>query len=91
MARRNRKIRHISDISTHRQLCEARESLDRKLWYVEQRLADDLADTFSPESLLELIAPPGSAADRFIGNIRMGMATLRGVVNAVEYFSSRRR
>jgi hypothetical protein len=90
MARRSRKVRYIGDIYTHRELREMRMRLDAKLWYVEQKLAGDVAYVFSFDNLVELIAPPGSMADRVVGFVRMALATLRGVAKGVEHYRGRR-
>jgi hypothetical protein len=90
MTRRSRKVRHIGDISTHRELTEMRERLTAKIRTAERRLAYDIEDTFSVDNLLELVAPPGSFVWRIVDGIRMGLATVRGVVNAIDYFRENR-
>jgi hypothetical protein len=90
MARKkNRRVRSFSEISTYRELREVRTRLDMKLWYAEQRLSDRLVRAFSAENLLSLIAPPGSLIDNIIVGIGKGMATVRGVLNAIDYFRGR--
>lgn len=90
MARRNRKVRYLDEISSFKELREARREIDRRLRYAEEKLADDVVETFSVENLLSIIAPPGSAADRLVGSIGTGLATVRGVINAIQMFRSRR-
>jgi hypothetical protein len=91
MTRRSRKVRHIEDISTYKELTEVRAQIRGRMRYAERRLADDIEDTFSIDNLLGLVAPRGSFAWRIVEGIDMGLATIRGVVKAVEYFRERRR
>ena len=89
MARGNRKTRYLSEISSLKELREARREIDMKLWYTGEKLADDVAETFSVDNLLSIIAPPGSVADRIVGGMSTGLATVRGIINAVQMFRSR--
>lgn len=73
-----------------RELREARRIVDLKLWYAEQKLADDISGTFSIDNFLSIIAPPGSLTDRVISGISTGLATIRGIINGIRCIRHRR-
>lgn len=72
-----------------RELREARRVVDLKIWYTEQRLADNVGSLFSVDNLVSAIAPPGSVADGIIGGMGMLAATFRGIVKGIRMFRSR--
>ncbi len=90
MARRDRTVRNPRDIRNLGELRQMRREVEIKLWYAEERLADGIADTFSVDNLLSLFAPPGSVGDRIVGGFSTGLATIRGIINAIQMFQSRR-
>lgn len=89
MARRNRRARYLSEISSLNELREARREVGIKLWYAEEKLAGDAAETFSVDNLMSIIAPPGSVTDRIFGGMTTGIATVRGILNAIQMFRGR--
>ncbi len=89
MAQRDRTIRTPRDIRRLAELRQMRREVDIKLWYAGEKLAGDVAYTFSVDNLLSIIAPPGSVGDRIVGGFSTGLATVRGVMNAIQMFRSR--
>jgi hypothetical protein len=85
------KLRYFSDIKTQKELREVRRELELREWYAGEKFIDNASDTFSMDNLLSIVAPPGSAADRVVGGIGTGIATVRGIMNAVQMFRGRRR
>lgn len=91
MARRIEKTRYFSDIKTQKQLREARLELELRAWYAGEKIANDASDMFTVENLLSIIAPSGSVADRIVGGVGTGIATVKGLSNAIRMFRSKRR
>ncbi len=89
MAGRDRIVRGPRDIRRLAELRQMRREVDIELRYAGEKLADDVAGTFSVDNLLSIIAPPGSVADRIVGGLSTGLATVRGVMNAIQIFRNR--
>lgn len=87
----SRKRRDYADISSMEELREVRRWVDMKLWYTEEKLSDDVREGLSADNLMYIIAPPGSAAERVIDGVTTGLATVRGVINAIGVIRERHR
>ncbi len=63
-----------------RRLREVRREFELREWLARERLLDDVADTFSFDNLLSLVAPPGSLLDRVIGGVGTGFSVVQSVL-----------
>lgn len=80
-----------TNIGSLRELQDVRRRVDMKLWYVEEKIADDAREAFSAENLMYIVAPPGSATERIIDGVTNGIATVRGVISAIGMIRERHR
>jgi hypothetical protein len=78
-----RRARYLSEISSVRELQEARRELEIREFFARERLEMDVIDTFSPDNLLAMVAPPGSAIERIIGSVGNGIATVQGIMGVL--------
>lgn len=78
-----RRARYLSEISTVRELKEARRELEIREWFARERLIQDAYDTFTIDNLLSMVVPPGSLADRVIGGVGTGIAAVQGIAGAI--------
>lgn len=80
MARNREKIRRngLHKIGSYNELRMIRREIDMELWYIENKLADDVAEAFSFNNLVSLVAPRGSVVDRMASGVSSGLAVVRG-------------
>jgi hypothetical protein len=92
MARSNRRrrVRYLDEIGSYEELIRARHHVQAQVRMAEEDLADTAADAFSLDNLVSIIAPPGSMVDRLIGSFDTVLATVRGIINGIALFRSRR-
>lgn len=83
MGREIRKVRYLSEISSVRELRQARRELEIREWFARERLIEDTYATFSLENLLSIVAPPGSVIDRVIGGVGTGFSVVQAVIGAI--------
>jgi hypothetical protein len=80
MGRVIRTTKYLSEISSVRELREARTELELREWFARERLASDVYDTLTWDNLLSMVAPPGSLFDRVIGGVGTGLAATQGIL-----------
>ncbi len=83
MAREIRRARYLSEISSVRELREARRELELREWFARERLEADIYETFTLDNLVAMVAPPGSMLDRVIGGVGTGLAAAQGVFGVI--------
>ncbi len=83
MAREIRRARYLSEISSVRELREARRELELREWFARERLEADIYETFTLDNLVAMVAPPGSILDRVIGGVGTGFAVVQGVLGTL--------
>ncbi len=83
MAREIRRARYLSEISSVRELREARVELELRELFARRRLESDIYDTFTLDNLIGMVAPPGSILDRVIGGVGTGFAAVQGVMGVI--------
>lgn len=81
-----KKARYLSEISTVAELKEARRELELREWFAGERLAEDIAETFTLENMISIVAPPGSVLDRVIGGVGTGFTAIQGIMGVVGSF-----
>ena len=81
-----RRARYLSEISTVRELKEARRELELREWFARERLAEDVAGTFTLGNLLSIVAPEGSLVDRMIGRVGTGITVAQGIFGLIGSF-----
>ncbi len=81
-----RSARYLSEISTVRELKEARRELELREWFARERLAEDVAGTFTLSNLLSIVAPEGSLVDRMIGSVGTGVSVAQGIFGLIGSF-----
>ncbi len=86
-----RRARYLSEISSVRELKEARRELELREWFARERLEADIYDTFTLDNLVSMVAPPGSILDRVIGGVGTGFAAVQGIFGVLgSLFGGRR-
>ncbi len=65
------------------QLREARREMELREFFARERLLADVADTFTLDNLLSMVAPPGSLVERVISGVGTGFAALQGIIGVV--------
>jgi hypothetical protein len=83
-------VRYLDEISSYDELVQARREVQAQMWRVEEDLTDSAAEAFSLDTLISIIAPPGSMVDRLIGSFDTLLATVRGIINGIALYRLRR-
>ncbi len=83
MGRGIRQTRYLSEIRSVRELREAKRELELRDFFARERLAEDVAETFSVGNLLSLVAPPGSVVNRMMGGMETGLSAVQAVLGVV--------